>query len=100
MYYYNSGSLMQLGYNHFNENDLEGALTYWKNAFEKGNVTTKALAAYDIGLVYEMLDDLDECERWLLKSKELKKYPPVYNYLNIIKKRKTDHLKLDKMLRN
>jgi hypothetical protein len=100
MYYYNSGSLMQPGYNHFNENDPEGALTCWKNAFEKGNITTKALAAYNIGLVYEMLDDLNECERWLLKSKELKKYSPVYNYLNIIKKRKTDRLKLDKMLKD
>jgi tetratricopeptide (TPR) repeat protein len=98
MFYYNSSKLMKIANQRFDENDMDGAITLWQEVYKKESTTLKALAAYNLGLAYEMLDNLDECESWLLKSKAIKRYAPVYNYLSIIRKRKTEHEKLDKML--
>jgi tetratricopeptide (TPR) repeat protein len=97
MYYYSSSHLMDIANTRFEENDLDGAITLWKEVYAKENTKLKAFAAYNLGLAYEMLDDLNECESWLLKSKQIKRYAPVYNYLSIIKKRKTQHAHLDQM---
>ena len=100
MLYAYPDSLMVLGYDRFQENDLEGAIGSWETAYDTRKVKIKAYAAYDIALAYEMLDDLDECEQWLLKSKKIKKKLPVVDYLKIIKFRKANKLKLDRILKN
>jgi len=100
MLYSYPDSLMVLGYNRLQKDDLEGAISSWKTAYETRKVKIKAYAAYNIALAYEMLDNLEECERWLLKSKQMRRYLPVVDYLKIIKARKLDKLRLDRMLNN
>jgi hypothetical protein len=97
---YCADKLLQPGYTCFNHSNLEGAIARWENVYEVGAKRTKAMAAYNIALAYEMLDNLDESEHWLLKSKEKKKYRTVKNYLNIIKERKLERIQLDKLLNN
>jgi hypothetical protein len=97
MIYYNSNKLMKIAFQRFNEDDLEAAITLWKEVYKKENTKLKALAAFNLGLAYEILDDLEECENWLLKSRQFKRTTQVDNYLNRIIKRKSERELLDKI---
>jgi hypothetical protein len=98
MLYYNSSKLMKIAFQRFNEDDLEAAITLWKEVYKKDKSKLGALAAYNLGLAYEMQDDLEECESWLLKSKQIQRTVLVDNYLNLISKRKSERDILDKIV--
>lgn len=98
--YYNGNKYMRHGYEKFADNDLNGALTEWKRLFEIGTPLLASIAAYNIALVYEMQDNLTECEKWLNSSLATKYSAQTELYLSRIKQRLADRPKIDFQLKN
>jgi hypothetical protein len=86
---YSNNSLMRGGYNKFVTNDYEGAKAVWEKLYETGTRRLAAKSAFNIALVCELLDDLDQSEEWLKRSIKSMQYIEAVSYLNIIEKRKT-----------
>jgi hypothetical protein len=98
MLYYTSNGMMRKAYTCFCENDLDGAMMTWKELSEIGTSRLASLAAHNVALVYELLDDVDSCETWLVKSIQFKLNHQTNNYLTIIRSRKLSRVFLEKQL--
>jgi hypothetical protein len=100
MMYYSGNRLMREGYNNFCMNNLDSALTVWHRLYEVGTKRLGSMAAYNMALIYEMQDNLDYCEQWLVKSNEAQVRLITIKYLDIIKKRKLERMLLEKQVGN
>lgn len=98
--FFNGNKYMRRGYDKFVQNDLDGALLQWNHLFEIGTPTLASIAAYNMALVYEMQDNLDDCEKWLNTSLSTKYSSLAESYLTRIKQRKTDRSQIGKQLEN
>jgi hypothetical protein len=96
--FYKGNRAMRKGYELFEQNNLEGAMASWKHLYDIGTRPLAGAAAYNIALIYEMLDDLDSCEAWLVKSIASKKYELSAKYLELIQKRKLNNASIDKQI--
>lgn len=92
---FSQNKLMRKAYASFCKNDLDKALETWKHLYEIGTRKLSARAAINIALVYEIKDDLDACESWLIKSNLKKLNPFTRTYLDMIRKRKLDRITID-----
>jgi hypothetical protein len=95
MLYYSGNQLVRKGYNSFCEDDLQGATVFWNQLYNTGTRKLASLAAHNIALVYEMQDDLDACENWLVKSIQSKLHKETQTYLAKIRKRKLARISLE-----
>lgn len=98
--FYNGNRYMRKGYDLFVKNDFDGALASWKRLYEIGTPLLASIAAYNIALVYEMQDNLDDCEKWLNCSLATRHSALAESYLSRIKQRIADRPKIDKQLKN
>jgi hypothetical protein len=94
MLFYNNNKYMRSGYHSFTLNDLESAIKSWKYLYDVGTPELASLAAHNIGLVYEMLDDFTNSELWLNNSLKNKWHIQTEEYLDRIKLRKASVNKL------
>jgi hypothetical protein len=98
--YYSGNRLMREGYNIFCMNALDSALTVWHRLYEVGTKRLGSMAAYNMALIYEMQDNLDSCEQWLVKSNNAKVRPSTLKYLDKIKKRKLERMSLEEQVKS
>ncbi len=99
MLFYNPNRFLKNGYNQFVANDLEGAIQTWKHLYEVGTPQLASIAAHNIGLMYEMLDDFDNSELWLNNSVKVKYHFQTEEYLDRIKERRGGRKKLDEQMK-
>jgi hypothetical protein len=99
MLYYNNNKYMRKGYNLYVANDLEGAIQSWKHLYEVGTPQLASIAAHNIALVYEQLDDFDNSELWLDNSIKSKYHYQTVDYYYRIKERKAGKAKLDEQMK-
>jgi len=72
------------------ENDWESALQIWLDTYNKSTSRSlKSKLEYNIALGYEMLGNISEAIIWAVKSYEHTYRPVTYDYLNILKDRKS-----------
>lgn len=95
MMYYAGNRLMRNGYKSFCENNLDYATIFWKKLYKEGTKRLASMAAYNIALVCEIQDNLDECENWLEKSIQINSDKEVADYLEKIRKRKLTRITID-----
>jgi hypothetical protein len=94
MLFYNNNKYMRMGYQYFNRNDLDNAIKSWKYLYEAGTPLLASIAAHNIGLAYEMLDDFTNSELWLDNSLKSKWHIQTEEYLDRIKQRRASVSKL------
>jgi hypothetical protein len=99
LFYSINGNMMK-AYEYFTSNDLQSAINTWEHVYNVGAKYLASMAAYNIALVYEIQDDLDQSEYWLNQSLKAKQRPEASVYLETIKKRKAQKEKLDSQLNN
>lgn len=99
MLFYSNNKYMRIGYNHFLSNDLDGAIQTWTYLYKAGTPELSSIAAHNIGLVYEMLDDFTNSEIWLNNSLQTKYHPQTEKYLYRIKERKEGRTNLDEEMK-
>jgi hypothetical protein len=87
MLFYSNNKYMRLGYNFFVENKLTEAIQSWKYIYEAGTPLLASVAAHNIALAYEMLDDYDSSETWLNNSLTFKWHIQTEYYLGKIRQR-------------
>jgi len=74
-----------------NSNQWEIAIALWKETEENAkSKSVKSKAEYNIALGYEMLGDLDSSIKWALQSYNTMYRTNTYNYLETLKRRKTE----------
>lgn len=95
MLYYSNNKYMRKGYNLYLVNDLDGAIQSWKHLYEVGTPQLASIAAHNIALIYEILDDFDNSELWLDNSIKSKYHYQTVDYYYRIKERKAGRKKLD-----
>lgn len=67
------------------------AIELWKEAVESSNSKAqKSKAMFNIAVGYEMLGDLETAVSWAVKSYETMYRPMTYNYLQTLKRRKSE----------
>lgn len=98
MLYYSGNKYMRKGYNQYLANDLEGAIQSWKHLYEVGTPQLASIAAHNIGLMYEMLDDFENSELWLNNSLKLRNHYQTVDYLYRVQERNTGRKKLDEQM--
>lgn len=97
-FFYSPNKLMRSGYQKLVENNLEGARSDWERLVNVGTSKLSSMAAYNVALVCEMQDKLDEAEGWLIKSNQIKTRPETNNYLKTIRNRKLSRIMLEKQM--
>ncbi len=95
---YSPNRKMRRAYAYFCDNDMDRALEVWKRLYDIGTRQLASRAAYNMALVYEMQDDLNSCENWLVKSILKKVNQTSREYLDIIRNRKLARVSLDNQL--
>lgn len=71
--------------------DWQSAVSLWKETAEKTkSKTLKSKALLNVALGYEILGDLDTAIYWALESYEIMFRPLTYEYLEILKRRKSE----------
>jgi hypothetical protein len=74
-----------------NTNDWLAAMSIWKEIEENTkSPSLKSKAQYNIALAYEMIGDLDQSISWALKSYNSQFRPVTYEYLELLKRRKSE----------
>ncbi|MDD4143897.1 MAG: DUF6340 family protein [Prolixibacteraceae bacterium] len=74
-----------------NSNDWLSAMAIWKEIGENaGSRSLKSKALFNTALAYEMLGDIDQAVSWALKSYNTQFRPVTYEYLEILKMRKSE----------
>lgn len=98
IFFHNYNKFMKKAYKAYLKNDISGAIAHWKRVYEVGTKHLASFASHNIAVCYEMLDDLDLCEEWLGKSIEARPNSITQNYLEEIKKRRGNVIKLNKQM--
>ena len=74
-----------------NSSQWESAIKLWKDTAEQTkSKSVKSKAEFNIALGYEMLGDIDLAIEWALKSYETMYRTNTFNYLETLKRRKTE----------
>jgi tetratricopeptide (TPR) repeat protein len=74
-----------------NTSQWDTAIKLWKETVEKAkSKSIKSKAEFNIALGYEMLGDIDESIKWALQSYETMYRTNTYNYLETLKRRKSE----------
>ncbi len=96
--FHNNNRYMRKAYQAFVKDNLTGAIENWQRVYNLGTKILASLAAHNIAVCYEMLDDLDLCEEWLGKSIVARPNSITQNYLLEIKKRRSNVIMLNKQM--
>lgn len=97
--FYNGNKYMREGYKYFLDNQLDNAIKEWKNLYEIGTPQLASIAAHNIAVMYEMLDDVKSSEVWLTNSLKNKWHYPTELYLNRMIQRVSEKPKLDNQMK-
>lgn len=90
-YFDNGDSNLKQAAQLINANQWEPAIILWKNTSENSkSKSVKSKAEYNIALGYEMLGDIDSSIKWALQSYNTMYRTNTYNYLETLKRRKTE----------
>ena len=89
---------MRKGYLAFITGDYANAISQWKQVYSSKTNDLAVMAAFNIALSYEFMDDILSAEEWLLNAEALKKTKNTAEYLKIIRNRVKDKNVLDKLL--
>ena len=98
--YFSTNRLMRKAYQKFLVHDISGAVKIWINVYNNSTRNLATRAAFNVALMYELMDDLNASEEWLRKSAELCQMKSTSKYSDKIKKRQQMQLELDKQLLN
>lgn len=96
--FHNHNKYMRKAYKAYVNNDLINAIANWKKVYNVGTNHLASFAAHNIAVCYEILDDLDQCQDWIEKSKKARLNKITKNYGEQIEKRSTDIIKLNKQM--
>ena len=96
--FHNYNKYMRKAYKAYSNDNLITAISNWKKVYDVGTNHLASFAAYNIGVCYEILDDLDQCQDWLEKAKKAKNNKITENYEVQIEKRRADITKLNKQM--
>jgi len=95
---YSHNRMMRKAYKCFCNDDLDQALEIWYRLYNIGTRRLSSRAAFNMALIYEIKDELNSSELWLIKSIEKKVTQSSVKYLNDIRKRKLLCVSLDSQL--
>ncbi len=96
--FHNPNRYMRKAYQAYVKDNLTIAIEHWERVYNLGTKILASMAAHNVAVCYEMLDDLDLCEEWLGKSIGTRPNYISQNYLLEIEKRRSNVIMLNKQM--
>ena len=91
MYYHKGNNTLEKANEYVNAGNWSEAIEVWKEVTENtGSKSLKSKALFNIAVGYEMLGDLNRAISWAVKSYKTMYRPLTYEYLELLKDRKTE----------